>query len=156
MAPHSSTLAWKILWTVVQAAHPQCLRVAEGCQAGRWGPDCSEACVVSGAPHPLPLPRKRRRAGLTAGRCPTGTSLLWMHLHLRPLLRRLHPAQGSRRWRQDEAGGLGPGSCTLELQRRGPGPQVPPRPGVGLPSHPANPHPHWRAGACGSAHRLRA
>lgn len=35
---------------------PQCRCVAEGCRAGRWGSDCSEACAVSGAPHPCPCP----------------------------------------------------------------------------------------------------
>lgn len=55
--------------TMVQAAHPQCRRVAEGCRAGRWGPDCSEAC--SGAPThpthntptPTPAPAPRAQAG---------------------------------------------------------------------------------------------
>lgn len=55
-------------------------------------------------PPPPPLPRERRRAGLAAGRCPTGTSLLRMHLHLRLLLRRLRPTRvpkmetGRGRW----------------------------------------------------------
>lgn len=99
--------------TAVQAAHPQCWRVAEGCRASNGAQTAGER-----SPTP-PAPAPRAQASLAAG-----PSLLQKHLLLRPLLRRLRdavgstsgPTQGSRDGDRTRQAGLGPGPAPQNRQ----------------------------------------